>query len=177
MKKMLSFVAVTVLSSVLSGCSGLPAKQSTPMASYNNLIVRPINWSDTVTDKISGDEAKIFADAQPRLAQMFMSEFDKYIAKTGYFISVKQSAESCTDSSTLVLEPKIVTLDPGIRWVINGVASYQGVLKTCDGKLVAKYNASRQVSRPIYSTMMGTIETLVKELGEDAASKLPEATL
>jgi len=177
MKKLLSLLAVTVLGSVVSGCAGMPAKQDTPMASYNNLIVRPINWSETVTDKISGEEAKTFAAAQPQLSQIFQSEFDKYIVETGYFASVKQSSDACTDASALVLEPKIATLDPGIRWVIGGIASYQGVLKTCEGKVVAKYSASRKVGRPVYSTMMGSIETLVKELGEDAASKLPEAVL
>jgi hypothetical protein len=177
MKKLLSFLAVTVLGFVLSGCAGMPVKQDTPMASFNNLIVRPINWSETVTDKISGDEVKAYTDAQPQLTQIFQSEFDKYIVETGYFASVKQSADACADPATLVLEPKIVSLDPGIRWVINGAATYQGVLKKCDGTLVAKYSALRRVGRPVYSTMMGSIETLVKELGEDAASKLPEAAL
>lgn len=177
MKKLLSLLAVTVLGSVVSGCAGMPAKSDTPMASYNNLVVRPIKWSETVTDKISGDEVKEYADAQPKLSELFVSEFDKYIAETGYFASVKQSTDACADPATLVLEPKIVSLDPGIRWVINGAATYQGVLKKCDGTVVAKYSASRKVGRPVYSTMMGSIETLVKELGEDAASKLPEAVL
>ncbi len=179
MKKL--FRLTTVLAALstlfLSGCAGVAAKKDTPMASYNKLIVRSINWNETATDKIAGDEAKEFASAQPKLQGKFNEEFAKYVQKLGYFDSVEYSDAPCTDTTALILEPRIASLDPGIRWVMPGMATYMGVLKTNDGKIVAKYTAKRTVSRPIYSTMMGAIETLIGELGEDAASDIHKATL
>lgn len=178
MKKLFSFVFFAALSAiVLSGCSGAIAKKDTPMASYNKLVVRSINWSDTATDKISGDEAKEFSAAQSKLQGIFKEEFAKYVQKLGYFDLVEYSDTPCTDPNALVLEPRIASLDPGIRWVMPGMATYMGVLKNTEGKVIARYTAKRSVGRPVYSTMMGAIETLITELGEDAASEIQNATL
>lgn len=176
MKKL--FVLLLALTSLmmLSACSGVPAKKDTPLAAYNILIVRPLNWSDTITDKITGDETKEFVAAQPKLSSLFQTEFEKYASKLDYFDQVIFSADKSPEGA-VILEPKIATLDPGIRWVMPGTAFYQGTLKTADGKVVGQYTAKRAVSRPIYSTMMGSIETLITELGEDAASKIPKAKL
>jgi len=160
---------------IATGCSSIPAKKDTPMASYTNLIVRPINWHDTAVDKISGDEVKEFVSAQPKLAGLFQNEFGKNIDKTGYFANVTYG-DGSADANTLVLEPRIASLDPGIRMVMPGTATYFGVLKNADGKIIAKYSAKRTVGRQVWTTMMGAIEDLAKELGEDAASELPKAT-
>ena len=158
-----------------TGCSSIPAKKDTPLASYTSLIVRPIDWHDTSLDKISGDEVKNFVSAQPRLANLFQNEFRKHIDKTGYFANVTYG-NGAADANTLILEPRIASLDPGIRMVMPGTATYFGVLKNADGKIVAKYSAKRTVGRQVWTTMMGAIEDLAKELGEDAASGLPKAT-
>ncbi|QOX80795.1 hypothetical protein FY034_17375 (plasmid) [Trichlorobacter lovleyi] len=179
MKKLLTLgLSITTAFAVLllSGCAGVTAKKDTPMASYNKLIVRSINWSETATDKISGDETKEFVAAQPKLQGMFKEEFSKYVQKLGYFENVEYS-DSMSEANALILEPRIASLDPGIRWVMPGMATYMGVLKTSDGKVVAKYTAKRTVGRPVYSSMMGAIETLISELGEDAASNIHQATL
>lgn len=180
MKKLLTLgLSITTAFAVLllSGCAGVTPKKDTPMASYNKLVVRSINWNDTATDKISGEEQKEFAAAQPKLQEMFKVEFDKYVKQLGYFEVVEFSDAPCTDATALLLEPRIASIDPGIRWVMPGMATYMGILKNNEGKVVAKYNAKRTVGRPVYSTMMGAIETLVSELGEDAASEIHKATL
>lgn len=174
MKRFIKKIVMLSALFALSACAGIPAKSTTPMASYNQLVVRSINWHDIAVDKISGDEEAEYKKAQPKLAGLFKAEFEKYISKTGYFEKITFSDEPVT-SGALILEPRIVTLDPGIRWVMPGTANYMGKLTSGDGKTVAKYSAKRTVSRPIYSTMMGTLETLFTELGEDAATELPQA--
>jgi|GEM_PF-1639086 len=161
---------------VVTGCSSIPPKKDTPMASYTNLIVRPINWHDTSVDKISGNETKDFVEAQPKLSNLFQEEFKKNITKIEYFTNVS-FGDGPADANTLILEPRIASLDPGIRMVMPGTATYLGVLKTAEGKEVAKYSARRTVGRQVWTTMMGAIEDLTKELGEDAASELPKATV
>ncbi|HJV36187.1 hypothetical protein [Geomonas sp.] len=174
MKNWLTYGLLAITLFTLSACAGYPAKKDTPFAAYNTLIVRPINWNETITDKITGDEATEFSQAQPKLAALFQTEFEKYAPKVGYFEKVLFTADAAPKGA-LVLEPKIVTLDPGIRWVMNGAAVYQGILKDSDGKQVAKYMAQRKVGRPLTSTMMGAIETMITELGEDAMTGIPEA--
>ncbi|MBT1074331.1 hypothetical protein [Geobacter grbiciae] len=174
MRKLVVMLLLAVAVFALSACSSVPAKKDTPLATFNTLVVRPINWSETVTDKIDGDEAKEYAEAQPKLSGLFKAEFEKYIGKIGYFDQILFTTETAPKGA-LVLEPKIVTLDPGIRWVMAGTATYQGILTDADGKVVAKYSAKRIVSRPVYSSMIGAIETLTTELGEDAATGIPEA--
>jgi hypothetical protein len=161
----------------LAGCAGIPAKQDTLLANYNKLIVRPINLEETTTDKISGDEISEYKALWPSLGDKFKAEFEKSIKKTGYFDQVFYSTDAVADSTTVVLETKIVSLDPGIRWVMPGSAFYLGTVKNSAGKTIGKYSAKRSVSRPITSSMAGAIETLVSELGEDAAEKIGEANL
>ncbi|HJV34730.1 hypothetical protein [Geomonas sp.] len=175
MKRWLQFGLLFLMLFVVSACAGYPAKQDTPFAQYNTLVVRPINWKETITDKLSNaDEVRDFMEAQPDLSVLWQTEFTKYINKVGYFDKVLFTADPAPKGA-LVLEPKIATLDPGIRWVMSGMATYYGVLKTAEGKQIATYTASRRVSRPVTSTTMGAIRNLVTELGEDAASGLPEA--
>lgn len=175
MKKWFKYGLLSLMVFMVSACAGYPAKKDTPFAQYNTLVVRPINWQETITDKLSNaDEVKEFAEAQPNLTMLWETEFTKYINKVGYFEKVLFTADPAPKGA-LILEPKIATLDPGIRWVMSGMATYQGVLKTEDGKQVARYAASRRVGRPLTSTTFGAVRTLVTELGEDAATGLPDA--
>ncbi len=159
----------------LVGCSGIPAKKDTPLANYGKLIVRPVDFAETATDKIDASEVAAYKASWQSLGDKFKSEFDKNIKETGYFDQVLYSADAVADKNSVVLETKIVSLDPGIRWVMPGVAFYQGTLRNSEGKTIGKYSAKRSVSRPITSTMAGAIESLVSELGEDAASSIGEA--
>lgn len=161
----------------LTGCSSIPAKKDTLVANYNRLIVRPINLNDTTTDKISTEEFPEYKASWPTLADKFKTEFEEGIKEVGYFDQVLFSSDAVADSTTVILETKIVSLDPGIRWVMPGVAFYQGILKSSDGKVIGKYGAKRSVSRPLTSSMSGAIESLVSELGEDAAKNIGEARL
>jgi hypothetical protein len=176
MKNVLRIILAMGLMSLV-GCAGMAAKKDTPMANYNKLIVRPINFNETVTDKIDGDEVVAFKATWPSLSEKFKVEFEKNIKKTGYFDQVLFSADAVADSNSIILETKIASLDPGIRWVLPGQAFYLGTLKNPEGKIVGTYSAKRTVGRPVYSSMAGAIETLVTELGEDAASKIGEAKL
>lgn len=176
MKKALKVVLALCFMSLI-GCAGVTAKKDTPMASYSKMIVRPINFNDTATDKITGDEVAEFKSSWPSLQNKFQSEFEKYIKDTGYFDSVLFNTEAVSDTNTIILETRISSLDPGIRMIMPGEASYLGTLKSSEGKIVARYSAKRKVGRPMFSTMAGTIEKLVTELGEDAATQIGEAKL
>lgn len=152
----------------VAGCSSIPVKSSTPMANYHKLIVRNIDWDETATSEIAGDAMQEFIAAQPRLAELFRAEFEKGIKQTGFFDTIA-FGDAPADADTLILEPKIYTLKPG--GYMPG-ASYTGLLKTGDGRLIGKYTAERRVSG---TNPMGNIEKLVTELAEDAASRLPYA--
>lgn len=177
MNKPMLLSAAVIFTALSAGCMSVPHKQDTPLAAYNNLIVRPLNWKETITDKINGNEVNEYAAAQPELSKKFQAEFSKAIEETNYFSKITYGTDACTSADTVILEPKIATLDPGIRWVLNGEASYVGTIKTCDGKMIGTYSATRRVGRPIYSSLMGAIESLVTELGEDAGSELPQVKM
>jgi len=159
---------------VTAGCQSIPAIQDTPMAAYKKLIVRNINWKETATCEIEGDEIAEFVAAQPKLNEIFRAEFTKHITHVGFFDKVNYG-DLPSDANTLILEPKIYTLCPGIRTRKMGSASFTGILKNADGKLVGTYTEERRVGSSLFSTMMGNIETLVAELAEDAASHLSTA--
>jgi len=156
-----------------AGCSSIPVKNSTPMAHYNKLMVRDINWNETATSEIAGDQMKEFIASQPILAEVFRTEFDKYIRETGFFETITYG-NAHADSDTLILVPKIYTLKPG--GFMPG-ASYTGLLMTADGKLIGKYTEERRLNSSSSGPekILGNIEKLIKELAEDAASRLPYA--
>jgi len=140
------------------------------------LLVKPVSFDEAALDKISGDERDGYTKAKPVLLKLFKDNFEKDASKTNYFEHV--SFDGVPDSGTLVLEPKLAMLDPGIRWVMPGRGSMFCNLKDgVTGKNIRSYNVSRSVSRPLTSTMMGAIETLISEMGEDAASNIAEARL
>jgi len=153
---------------VFAGCSAIPVKSSTPMANYNKLIVRSINWNETAISDMNADDVKEYIASQHRLAELFQEIFERYAKETGFFEAISYG-DVQADAETLILEPKIYTLKPS--GYMPG-ASYTGLLKTKDGKQVGKYTAERRVSG---TNAMNTIEKLVKELAEDAGSKLPYA--
>jgi hypothetical protein len=154
-----------------SGCSSIPVKNSTPMANYNKLIVRNINWNETAVSELEGDGMKEFIASQPRLAEMFRAEFEKHIREIRFFDKITYG-DNPADVDTLILEPKIYTLKPG--GFMPG-ASYTGLLKTADGRRVGKYEAERRLNQNFGSHTLENIEKLIAELGEDAASRLPYA--
>jgi len=168
MGKILLFMFAIV---VFAGCSGIPIKSSTPMANYHMLIVRNINWNETAISDITDDSMKEYIAAQPRLAELFRAEFEKYIREIGFFDKVVYG-DAPADVDTLILEPKIYTLKPG--GFMPG-ATYTGLLKTADGRLVGKYTAERRLNQSNDANTLENIEKLIKELGEDAASRLPYA--
>ena len=168
MGKYLIFIFAVI---AVAGCSGIPLKNSTPMAKYNKLIVRNINWNETAISEIEGDDMKEYVASQPGLGEIFRAEFDKYIKEIRFFDKVIYG-DAQADADTLILEPKIYTLKP--RGYMPG-ASYTGLLKTADGKLIGKYTAERRLNQTIGSHSKGNIESLISELGEDAASRLPYA--
>jgi hypothetical protein len=155
---------------VFAGCVG-PMKNSTPMANYNKLIVRNINWKETAISEVTEDGVKEYVAAQPRLAEMFRAEFEKYINGMHFFDKVIYG-DATADADTLILEPKIYNLKPG--GFMPG-ATYTGLLLTADGRLVGKYTEERRINQARGSKTMQNIEKLVTELGEDAASRLPFA--
>lgn len=154
-----------------AGCSIMPVKNSTPMAKYNKLIVRNINWNETAISEITVDGMKEYIASQPRLAEMFRAEFEKYIRDMRFFDKVIYG-DAPADADTLILEPKIYNLKPG--GFMPG-ATYTGLLKTVDGRLLGKYTEERRINQAHGSKTMENIENLVRELGEDAASRLPYA--
>jgi len=154
----------------LAGCAG-PMKNSTPMANYSKLIVRNINWNETAVSEITAEGMTQYINAQPRLAEMFRSEFEKYINGMHFFDKVIYG-DAPADAETLILEPKIYTLKP--TGFMPG-ATYTGLLLTADGKLVGKYTEERRLNQGHGSKTMENLENLVRELGEDAASRLPYA--
>jgi hypothetical protein len=165
-------VLLLILSIVaFAGCSSMPVKNSTPMARYNKLIVRDINWNETAISELDGDGMKEFITAQPRLAGIFRAKFERYIKEIGFFDKVIYG-NAATDADALILEPKIYTLKPG--GFMPG-ATYTGLLKTEDGRQVGKYEAERRLNQANGSKPLENIEKLITELGEDAASRLPFA--
>ena len=161
---MLSIVA-------FAGCSGIPVKNSTSMANYNKLIVRNINWNETAISEITDEGMKEYIALQPKLSEIFRAEFEKYIRETHFFDKVSYG-DAPADTETLILEPKVYTLKP--TGFMPG-ATYTGLLLTADGKLVGKYTEERRLNQAHGSKTMENIENLVRELGEDAASRLPYA--
>jgi len=153
-----------------AGCSSnLPVKQITPMAGYNKLLVRNINWNETALSEISAKDQQTFMNSRDRLAGLFRAEFAKYIQGINFFDSVTYG-DAQPETDTLILEPKIYTIKAG-NYMPGG--SYTGLLFTSTGKLVGKYTSERRLSSG--SNPMDVIEKLVVELAEDAASRLPYA--
>ncbi len=174
MKRKLFFVIAAMFLVGLGGCASAPSKKDTVFASYNKLLVKPINYETAAIDKISGDELVEFNNAKPALQNMFQESLTASASDKKYFDEILFAGSA--DATTLVLQPKLAFLDPGIRWVMAG----KGVI-ICElsdgttGKIVGKYTVTRSVSRPLTSTMMGAIETLIEEMGEDAASQMGNA--
>lgn len=165
-------ITLLLLMAIVSsaGCSGtLPPKQSTPMEHYTKLVVRDINWEETALSEISHEDMITFVASQNRLSNVFRSEFAKYITEINFFDTVLYG-DAQADAGTLILLPKIYTLKVG-TYMPGG--SYTGLLITRDGKHVAVYTAERRLKSG--SSAMDSIEKLVRELGEDAASELPYA--
>jgi hypothetical protein len=174
MKRSSFFATAVMFLVVVSGCASVQPKKDTVFASYSKLLVKPINYEGAAIDKISGDETVEFNNAKASLQNMFKDSFIASSSKTKYFDEVLTSGTP--DARTLVLEPKLAFLDPGIRWVMSGRGVINCELRDgASGKVVGKYTVSRAVGRPLTSTMMGAIETLIVEMGEDAASQMGNA--
>lgn len=156
-----------------AGCSSMAVNSSNLKAQYKKLIVRDINWKETATSEITGDQMKEFISSQPMLNELFRAEFDKNIRKIGIFDAVAYG-NAQPDSDTLTMVPKIYTLKP--TGFMPG-ASFTGFLLSADGKLVGTYSEERRLSSSSSDPekIKGNIEKLVRELAEDAASKLPYA--
>jgi hypothetical protein len=170
MRKILILIVAVI---ACAGCSSIPTNSSKSKVQYKKLIVRDINWKETATSEIAGDQLKEFISAQPMLNELFRTEFDKYIKEVGVFDSIAYG-NAQPDSDTLILVPKIYTLKPD--GFMPG-ATFTGLLLSADGKLIGTYSEERRLnssgSNP--EKVKGNIEKLVKELAEDAASKLPYA--
>ncbi|RQW87245.1 MAG: hypothetical protein EHM79_08195 [Geobacter sp.] len=156
-----------------AGCGGVAVNSSKPSSKYNKLIVRDINWKETATSDITVDQMKEFISSQPMLNELFRAEFDKNIRKTGAF-DVVVYGNALPDADTLTLVPKIYTLKP-IGFMPG--ASFTGFLLSADGKLLGTYSEERRLNSTSSDPekIKCNIEKLVRELGEDAASKLPYA--
>jgi hypothetical protein len=156
-----------------AGCSSVAVNSSGPKAHYKKLIVRDINWKETATSEIAGDQLNEFISSQPMLNELFRTEFDKYIKKMSVFDSVVYG-NAQPDADTLTLVPKIYTLKP-IGFMPG--ASFTGFLLSADGKLISTYSEERRLNSSSTNpeNIKGNIEKLVRELAEDAASKLPYA--
>ena len=170
MLKLLMLMASAIL---CIGCSSMPVKSATPMAQYSTLIVRDINWKETAISELAGEQLKDFVAAQPRLNELFRSEFDKYMKDMGFFETITYG-NAPAGPDALILLPKIYTLKPG--GFMPG-ASYVGLLMSGDGRLIAKYGEERRLnsSGSAPEKAVGNIEKLIRELAEDAASRLPYA--
>ncbi len=161
MKKILFFILFVF---VCAGCS------SVPKAKYSKLIVRDINWKETATSEIEGEQMKEFIASQPMLNKLFQTEFDNYIRGRVTFESIAYG-NAQADSNTLIMVPKIYTLKPG--GYMPG-ASFTGFLLSADGKLLGTYSEERRLGTSgDKDKIKGNIEKLIKELAEDAASRLP----
>jgi len=154
------------------GCSSMVVSSKTN-AQYTKLLVRDINWKETATSEITGDQLKEFISSQPMLNELFRTEFDKNIRKIGAFNTIAYGIAQ-PDSNTLTLVPKIYTLKP-IGFMPG--ASFTGFLLSADGKLIGTYSEERRLnsSSSDPERIKGNIEKLIRELAEDAASKLPYA--
>lgn len=152
------------------GCSSMAVNSNKPKVHYKKLIVRDINWKETATSDIPGDQMKEFIASQPMLNEMFHAEFDKHIKKIDAF-DVVAYGNAQPDSDTLILVPKIYTLKP-IGFMPG--ASFTGFLLSADGRLVGRYSEERRLnsSSSDPEKIRGNIEILVRELAEDAASNL-----
>lgn len=153
------------------GCSSMAVNSNKPKTQYKKLIVRDINWKETAISDITGDQMKEFISSQPMLNELFRTEFNKNIIKTGVFDAVSYG-NTQPDSDTLTMVPKIYTLKP-IGFMPG--ASFTGFLLSADGKLIRTYSEERRLhsSSSDPEKIKGNIEKLVRELAEDAASKLP----
>ncbi len=161
MKKILILILFIL---ACAGCS------SVPKAKYSRLIVRDINWNETATSQIEGEQMKEFIASQSMLNKLFQSEFDKYIRGRATFDSIEYGSAP-PDANTLVMVPKIYTLKPG--GFMPG-ATFTGFLLSADGKLLGTYSEERSLGNlGAPKKIKGNIETLIEELAEDAASRLP----
>jgi hypothetical protein len=154
-----------------AGCSSVPVNGATAKARYKKLIVRDINWKETATSEIEGEQMREFIASQPVLNETFHRVFDKYIKELGVFESIAYGIAQ-PDPDTEVMVPKIYTLKPD--GYMPG-ASFTGFLLSPDGKLIGTYSEERRLnssgSNP--EKVKGNIEKLIKELAEDAASRFP----
>jgi hypothetical protein len=168
MRNILVFIVVIV---ACAGCASVPINNAIPKGMCKKLIVRNINWNETSTSEITGEQMREFIASQAKLNELFQSEFDNYIKKLRVFYSVSYG-ESVPDPDTLIMIPKIYTLKP--TGFMPG-ASFTGFLVSPDGKLIRTYSEERRLndSRSDPELIKGNIEKLIRELAEDAASNFP----
>ncbi len=176
MKKLTMFLALATMMFVLSACSGMTPKKDSVFANHTKVLVKPLDFKDAALDKITGDELVDFEKAQPGLREKYKQEFAKYAKETGYFEQIM--FEGTPDAQTLVIEPKLNHLDPGIRGIMAATSSVKANLYDgATGKQVGKIIVQRMTGRQVWTSMMGSIEKLITELGEDTASKLGDSRL
>lgn len=168
----MSKIVAAILAVLLcAGCSSVPVNPNLPNGLYKKLIVRDINWKETATSDIPAEKMSDFISWQPGLNELFRSEFISDLRKTGTFDDIAYGDKK-PDADTLTLVPKIYTLRP-VGFMPG--ATFTGFLVAPDGKLLATYSEERRMvgNRDSVKDMKENIESLIRELAEDAAAHLP----
>mgnify|MGYP000958336176 CR=1 FL=1 len=165
-------ILLVVSIAYLSGCASAPSKKDTFLSNYKTMYVRPIDFKNIQLERFTEDEQKEFHEKAPEFEKAFMKGVARGIGKNDYFDSFLATAKPCNGTDTIVLEPRIVAVNTGVRMVLKGSITYEGTLKTCDGKVVGKYSAIWLRDRLIYSTVMGTVEKMFKDIGMEAGYKM-----
>ena len=174
MRNLILACAVTVLTLPMTACSTVQPGKDAMLAGYTNVFVKPLSFSEVVLQKVAGSDQEKFNDAKPALARSFNESFSRAQPKTKHPLKVVFGGTPGAD--TVVLEPKLSLIDPGIKNVLRGrgVATCR-LTDSSSGKLLGSYTVSREVNRPEWGTSSEAIEELVRGLGAEAARHMPEA--
>lgn len=172
-KKVAACVAALALLS-MAGCSCVNERRGSVLSGYSTVLVKPLFLNEAVLQKVSGNEQEEFEKAKPALTRVFNESFGRTLPKTS--LPHRLVFEGSPDRNTIVLEPKVSLIDPGIKGVLRGrgVAVCR-VTDGGDGKLLRTFAVSREVGRHEQDGTSAVIEELVREMGAGAAWEMAES--
>ncbi|UFS69380.1 hypothetical protein LPW11_15940 [Geomonas sp. RF6] len=172
--KLLSLLLAGLLTLTTAACSTFPPKKDTVLAPYTKVLVKPLSFDEVSFDKMSSTDIEAFKKSKAFYTKLFNDGFSKTLPKTTYFDKALFGGKA--DSRTLVVEPKLVLIDPGIAMTLTGRGMTTCRLKDGgSGKVIGTYMVNRYIDRNPWVTYAVAVESLVAGMGEDAAWYMTDA--
>lgn len=173
MRKFISVFGISVLALFVGACATVEHKKSASLARYSKIFVKPLSFNEVVLQKVAGREQEQFSNAKPALAELFRESFGQTLPRAS---SLRPAlSESPPDDGTLVLEPRVSLIDPGIKEVLRGRGVAVCRLTDGAGRFVGIYTVSREVNRTASGSTSEVIEELLRGMGAEAALHLDQA--